>query len=120
MVVQFAIVVPGTLGERALSDAEHNEYVNRISQQVAAVFGGATIVPSEGAWVSTKAGIDSPVLVRERVTSIQVSANLDNERKLFVKNLAMEMLRELKQEAVMVKIGEVSFLLTPSPSGDTG
>jgi hypothetical protein len=95
-----------------LSSEEHTAFVNDITEKIARRFGGATIVPSEGAWISSLGGSDQSRLIREPVTSITVSADLNHEAKTFIKSLALDLLIRLEQEAIFVTLGRRSFLVT--------
>lgn len=105
---EISIIVPSTRnGNIALTEVEHQFYVQLIARQLSILAGGATATPGYGFWVSDY----SHQLIREKVTIITVAADISVPLKKQVKHIARWLARDLQQEAVFVQVNKQSFLV---------
>ena len=105
---RVAVYVPGTSGpadpDSALSERMTAEAAARLSE----LFGGATISLAAGAWMSAEHGLirENVQIVYSFCTSEQLEQNAEA-----VRALAVEIKREMQQEAVSVEIDGALYFI---------
>ena len=101
-----ALYVPATNGPTAAVD--NSEYVKRAAALMSELFGGATIQPGRGAWVSDEHG-----LIMESTTVVYSFADSDGlERGVdALAQFALDMKNDLDQEAVSLEIDGALYLI---------
>lgn len=103
---RIAVYVPATSGVSTACD--NSAMVEKCAALLSELFGGATIQPGRGAWVSETAG-----LVLEETTIVYSYTTAENLEKYVgkVEAFAMDMKAAMKQEAVSVEINNCLFLV---------
>jgi hypothetical protein len=105
----IAIYIPSTVDVDTVADT--SAWVNGAMELFSNKFGGATKIDAVGGWVSPDVG-----LVLENVTRVYTFVQRFRKKDLqSVRWWAYEMLRELKQEAVLVEIDGEAFFLSREP-----
>lgn len=102
------LYVPGTVNVNQLDPVAQAKYTDIALTELAGMFGGATVQPAIGAWVSQSAGlVKEPVnIVGAYCTEEGLHNNRDN-----VVQLATRLAKEMGQEAVSLEIdGELLFV----------
>ena len=105
---RVAVYVPGTAGPTAADPALAERMTAETAARLADLFGGSTIQPAEGAWISAAHG-----LVRESVNIVYSFAIPDalNNRAPEIRELVDRIKTEMQQEAVSVEIGDTLYLV---------
>ena len=103
---RVALYVPGTQGVSAAAD--NTAQVRKIAAALSGYFGGATAQQSTGYWMSERAGLvaESVTIVYAACTKAQRDAHLTQ-----VLELAQDIKRELKQEAVSVELDGTLYII---------
>ena len=104
-----AIIVPSTRRiTEPLSAAEAREYVQRTKRFLAEKFGGATAIPSEGAWITSDG-----LLVEENTTLVfAFTESLSDENKEAVFQFCEQLRDDLEQGAVLAIINWEPHFIT--------
>ena len=96
--------IPATIGPAAAAD--NSDQVNRAGELLSGLFGGATIHPGRGCWLSDAAG-----LVTEDTTLVYAFTDAAGLEKIDVVIDFMERLKiEMCQEAVSLEIDGVLYI----------
>ena len=105
---RVALYVPSTDNVNQASAEAGERMTNEIARELSALFGGATISPASGAWVSDVFG-----LVREQINIVysfamreQIDANAEKLLKL-----AEQIKAVMHQEAVSVELDGALYLV---------
>lgn len=98
---KVSVYVPSTVDvNQSLNESAAKEIIHRVQREMSNLFGGATAITTEGAWVS-----QSGELVTEQVTVVYSFADvLASDVLVQIKTLAESLKVELKQESVAVEI----------------
>ncbi|TDK59524.1 DUF3574 domain-containing protein [Bacillus salipaludis] len=99
--------MPSTNGSDPISTDEHNKWVDNAMSHFSIMFGGATSVDGNGAWVDDKGN-----LIKEKVTIVYSFAQKLNNSKIDdVANYAKQIKEELHQSTVSVEVnGKMYFV----------
>lgn len=100
---KIALYVPSTQnGNGNLAEEDRQELLRNIVGQFAELFGGATILEARGAWKSSELGliVEDVSIVESYSTADVLDSNLAT-----VYGIALELKRELQQEAVSLELG---------------
>ena len=103
---RVAIYVPGTCGVDTAADT--SAVADHVAAQLSAMFGGATKQKAAGCWLSEAAGP-----VSEDVTVVYAfadPADLEQYREA-IGALALDIKRDLRQEAVSVELDGALYLI---------
>lgn len=101
------IYIPSTNGSDPISKEEHNKWVDDAMTHFSTMFGGATAVDGNGAWVDDKGN-----LIKETVTIVYSFAQKLNNSKIDdVANYAKHIKEALHQSSVSVEVnGKMYFV----------
>lgn len=105
---RVAVYVPGTSGPAAADPALAEKMTEATAARLSAMFGGATIQPASGAWVSEVAG-----LIREAVNIVYafgLPEQIDNNAGAILE-LVEQIKAAMRQEAVSVEINGALYLV---------
>ena len=97
---RVAVYVPGTIDAATIDAATAERMTERVAGVLSELFGGATIQPASGAWVSAEHG-----LIREPVNivySYTTAAALEQAAPA-IRDLCEMVKREMRQEAVSLE-----------------
>ena len=102
-----ALYVPGTQGTATATD--NAAQVERVAAEFSRMFGGATATTATGYWMSESAG-----LVEERTTIVYAACTEEQfgEHLAEVVELAQQIKREMRQEAVTITIDQKTLVNT--------
>lgn len=105
---RVAVYVPGTSGPAAKDPKLAERMTNDVAAALSELFGGATIQPASGAWMSDVYG-----LIREEVNIVYAYAIPEalNNRAPEILEIVERVKREMQQEAVSVEIGGALYLV---------
>lgn len=100
---RVTLYLPSTTNvSEALDSETANQVIHRSQRFLSDLFGGATAIAGRGAWVASNGD-----LVVEEVTLVYASfAELTTETLTQVRDFALALKQELKQESVAVEIDE--------------
>lgn len=103
---RIAVYVPAT--DNVNQAVNNDAMVKKCAAMLSDFFGGATIQPGRGAWVSETAG-----LVLEETTIVYSYTTAENLEKYIekVEAFALDMKAAMKQDAVSVEINNSLFLV---------
>lgn len=104
---RVALYVPGTQGTATATD--NAAQVERVAAEFSRMFGGATAATATGYWMSESAG-----LVEERTTIVYAACTEEQfgEHLAEVVELAQQIKREMRQEAVTITIDQKTLVNT--------
>ena len=105
---KIAIYVPSTKGENAITEKEHNQYVDYVASTFCALFGGATAEKTTGFWRN-----NNYRLIKENITIVYsfTDAETAKANKSNVVTIAEKIKAELMQECVSVEYnGQLLFI----------
>eukprot|EP01112_Ceratiomyxa_fruticulosa_P006011 TRINITY_DN1680_c0_g1_i1.p1 TRINITY_DN1680_c0_g1~~TRINITY_DN1680_c0_g1_i1.p1 ORF type:complete len:188 (+),score=26.44 TRINITY_DN1680_c0_g1_i1:568-1131(+) len=103
---EVSIVVPSTKGTVVLDHEAHQYYVDVIAKRMSVLTGGCTAFEGTGYWVS-----QTQSLVKEKVSVLTSYTNITPKIKDELKRIALWLVRELQQEAVLIKLNRQSYLI---------
>lgn len=103
---KIALYIPATSGPAAACD--NSAEVERAAALLSEAFGGATIQPGRGAWLSPSAGLvlENTTLVYAFTTAEGLEAGIDA-----VVDFAEAIKEEMQQEAVSLEIDNVLYII---------
>jgi hypothetical protein len=107
---KFAVYVPSTINGNVPSPGMQAQFTNYVLERLAKLFGGATAIDGEGAWISdTKGLVVEPVKI--------VFAFADDEKATIhrpdVIALAREVAQGMTQECVSVELDNSLIFVSP-------
>ncbi|UVI31106.1 DUF3574 domain-containing protein [Paenibacillus spongiae] len=105
---EVKIYVPSTVkGDIPITDEAHEKFVDEALTKFSNMFGGATAVEGEGAWVD-----DNKKLIKEKVTIVYAFAEkLDKEAINQVVDYAKQMKEKLAQSSISLEVdGKMYFI----------
>lgn len=108
MGARVAVYVPGTVDAATADAGAAERMTERAAARLSELFGGATIQPAAGAWVSEARG-----LIREAVNIVYSFAEPEtlNRSGPAIRELAEQIKRDMRQEAVSVEINGALYLV---------
>lgn len=103
---RVSVYVPGTVDTNQQTD--NRQQVERVAAELSRMFGGATATTATGYWMSDTAGLvaESTTIVYAACTAEQINDHLPA-----VVELARQIKREMRQEAVSVEIDGALYLI---------
>lgn len=103
---RIAIYVPGTVDTDKAAD--NRQQVERVAGEFSRMFGGATANTAAGYWMSENAGLvaESTTIVYAACTAQQLEKHLAE-----VVELARQIKREMRQEAVSAEIDGTLYII---------
>lgn len=108
MPARVAVYVPGTSGPAAADAALAERMTAETAAALSSLFGGATITPARGAWMSDECG-----LIREDVQIVYsfTEAEKLNSHAAEILEIVQRVKSEMRQEAVSVEINNELYLI---------
>ncbi|KAJ3250430.1 hypothetical protein HK104_007465 [Borealophlyctis nickersoniae] len=108
---EITIVIPSTHSIRhPLPPSLRANILSGMCHMLAGIAGGVTAVDGDGHWVPS----DGFELVKENVTLLSVSLNASEEVLREVYEMSRWLAGRLGQEAVLVKVNAVAYLVSPT------
>lgn len=102
--------IPSTRFDEPITLAEHESIVFQVETKLSQMFGGATSIKAMGSWFSE----DAQKLIREPITIVFSFASELSETDIQeIISLAKWIANELNQEAVLIRIDERVFFISP-------
>lgn len=102
---RVAVYVPSTVNVD--EEVDNTSYVHEVLKEFSEIFGGATAINADGAWVSNEKGI-----VLEKNTIIySFTNNLNNETIDKILNICQWLKDEMKQEAISLVINNQLYFI---------
>lgn len=103
---RVSVYVPGTVDTDKAAD--NRQQVERVAAEFSRMFGGATATTATGYWMSDTAG-----LVAETTTIVYAACTAEQLEKHLaaVVELARQIKREMRQEAVTVTIDQKMYII---------
>lgn len=95
---KISVYVPSTFNVDESID--NSFYVNQVLKEFSEIFGGASAIDADGAWVSNKKGL----VIEENKIIYSYTDNLDNEKIDKVLNICQWLKEEMQQEAISLVI----------------
>lgn len=104
----FTIIVPSTNNVNEEDNGLQALWVAKVQEKFAELFGGATSTAGTGSWHSNKMGMvhENVMLVTSHMTTAEYRRNASK-----IKELAEEMKRDMRQEAVALMANERLYLI---------
>lgn len=98
---RVAVYVPGTMGPADADAAAAAAWADRVAGELSALFGGATIQPASGAWVSADYG-----LIREAVNIVYAYCRPEDLEKHAekIRDICVAVRDGMRQEAVSLEV----------------
>jgi len=102
---RVAIYIPSTININ--EEVDNTFYVNEILTKFSEIFGGATAINADGAWVSNKKGL---VIEKNKIV-YSYCDRLTNEKIDEVLNICQWLKQELRQEAISLVINNQLYFI---------